>query len=128
MAAKVDNLNNDLAEVQNSMADLTTQMNRVQQQLTDINNAIKVLQAPPAPLRRPRTVQTRRRASGARTSPAAPRCRLVRNASSDYSSGKSDLAAEFADFVHYYPDDPIAPDAQFYIGQIHLVSRSTTRP
>ncbi len=48
VGAKVDNLTNDMAEVRNAVADLTTQVNRLQQQLTDINNAIKVMQAPPA--------------------------------------------------------------------------------
>ena len=39
---------------------------------------------------------------------------------SDYSGGKMDLAAsEFADFVKFYPDDPNAPTAQLYIGQVH---------
>jgi tol-pal system protein YbgF len=120
LSAKMDNVNNDLSEVKNSMADLTSQMNRVQQQLGDMNNAIKVIQAPPAappPSNGPDTPG----ASGARTTPPPPAKTLYDNARSDYSSGKSDLAAsEYADFVHYYPDDPLAPDAQFYIGQIHL--------
>lgn len=120
LSAKMDNVNNDLSEVKNSMADLTSQMNRVQQQLSDMNNAIKVIQAPPAappPSNGPDTPG----ASGARTTPPPPAKTLYDNARSDYSSGKSDLAAsEYADFVHYYPDDPLAPDAQFYIGQIHL--------
>src|SRR5580700_3842066 len=48
LTAKVDNANNDLSDVRNSMNDLTMQLNRVQQQLTDLNNAVKVIQAPPA--------------------------------------------------------------------------------
>jgi tol-pal system protein YbgF len=46
---------------------------------------------------------------------------LYGNATNDYSSGKSDLAiSEFTDFLRFYPDDPFAPNAQYYIGQIHL--------
>src|SRR5580692_4308735 len=48
LTAKVDNANNDISDVRNSMADITTQLNRIQQILADMNNAIKVIQAPPA--------------------------------------------------------------------------------
>jgi tol-pal system protein YbgF len=122
MAAKVDNLSNDSAEVRNSLADLTTQMNRVIQLLADMNNAIKVLQAPPAPPPPSNTnpdspgLQT-----GARTSAPPPAATLYGNANNDYSSGKSDLAvAEFTVFLRFYPDDPFAPNAQYFIGQVHL--------
>jgi len=38
----------------------------------------------------------------------------------DYSGGKADLAAaEFNDFIRFYPNDPNAATAQFYIAQIH---------
>lgn len=122
VAAKVDNLSNDSAEVRNSLADLTTQMNRVIQMLTDMNNSIKVLQAPPAP---PPPSNTNPDAAGslpgARTSAPPPAATLYGNANNDYSSGKSDLAVgEFTDFLRFYPDDPFAPNAQYYIGQIHL--------
>jgi TolA-binding protein len=126
LTATVENTRNDLSEVKNSMADLTTAMNRLQQQLTDINNAMKVLQAPaaappPSPLINPDTSGQQPGGPGARLGGAPPAKVLYDNAKNDYSSGKSDLAAgEYADFVHFYPDDPSAPEAQFYIGQIHL--------
>jgi tol-pal system protein YbgF len=119
LTAKVDNANNDLSEVKNSMADLTTQMNKLQQQLSDINNAIKVIQAPPAA---PPPSNVNPDVPGAATSHGVPPSAkaIFDGASSDYSSGKSDLAAgEFADFVRLYPDDPRAPDAQFYVGLTH---------
>jgi len=49
LAAKVDNTNNDVAEVRNSVADLNVAVNKILQILTDMNNTLKVLQAPPAP-------------------------------------------------------------------------------
>jgi tol-pal system protein YbgF len=37
----------------------------------------------------------------------------------DYNSGHYDVAAgEFGDVVHYYPNDPLAGNAQFYLGEI----------
>jgi tol-pal system protein YbgF len=123
LAAKVDNVANDTAEVRNAVADLTAQMNRIQQQLTDINNAIKVIQAPPAP---PPAATDPNAVSGTGFPPAAngvppvPAQTLFNSAMGDYSGGKADLAAgEFADFIRFYPDDPNAATAQFYIGQIH---------
>jgi TolA-binding protein len=112
LAARVGNIANDVSDVKNSIADLNTQLNRQHQLLTDINNAIKVLQSPaaaPPP-------------SGVPSASAAPppAAALWTGASSDYSSGKADLAAqEYADFLRYYPDDPNAAQAQFLIGQIH---------
>ncbi len=121
LTAKVDNANNDLSDVKNSMADLTTQMNRLQQQLSDLNNAVKVIQAPaaappPPSGANPDVPGGRHIFDGVPPSAKA----IFDGASSDYSSGKSDLAAgEFADFVRLYPDDPRAPDAQFYVGLTH---------
>src|SRR5580700_9241087 len=48
LTAKVDNANNDISDVKSSMADITSQLNRIQQLLADMNNAIKVIQSPPA--------------------------------------------------------------------------------
>jgi tol-pal system protein YbgF len=122
LTAKVDNLNNDSSEVRNSLTDLNAQMNRVLQKLSDIDNAIKVLQAPapaPPPSQNPDAIGPQ--TSGARPGAAPPAGTLYGNANNDYSSGKYDLAAgEFADFVRSYPDDPFAAKALVYLGQIHL--------
>jgi len=120
LTAKVDNLNNDSSEVRNSLTDLNAQMNRVLQKLTDIDNAIKVLQAPaPAPPAQDAVVPQTSGAS--RPGAVPPASVLYGNANNDYSSGKYDLAAgEFTDFVRAYPDDPFAPKALVYLGQIHL--------
>jgi TolA-binding protein len=117
LTAKVDNANNDLSEVKNSMADLTTQLNRLQQTLTDMNNQIKVLQAPPAA---PPSSNINPDAAARSVAPP-PASELWASARRDYSSSNSDLAAgEFSDFLRFYPDDPNAPEAQFTIGEIHL--------
>lgn len=122
LTAKVDNLNNDSSEVRSSLTDLNAQMNRVLQKLTDIDNAIKVLQAPapaPPPSTNPDAVVPQ--ISGGRPGAVPPAGTLYSNANNDYSSGKYDLAAgEFTDFVRAYPDDPFAAKALVYLGQIHL--------
>jgi tol-pal system protein YbgF len=122
LTAKVDNLTNNSSEVQSSLTDLNAQMNRVLQKLTDIDNAIKVLNVPaptPPPSQNPDAIGPQ--TSGGRSGAAPPAGTLYGNANNDYSSGKYDLAAgEFTDFVRAYPDDPFAPKALVYLGQIHL--------
>lgn len=110
--AKISNVASDAADVRNSVADLTVQMSKVQQQLSDINNAIKVIQAPPAAPPPGSDVP------GAVAGP--PPQDLFNGAMKDYSAGKADAAAsEFTDFLRFYPQDPNAITAQFYLAQIH---------
>jgi tol-pal system protein YbgF len=123
LSAKVDNLGNDSSEVRSTLTDLNAQMNRVLQKLTDIDNAIKVLQAPapPPPAAGPNSDASGVGPVGGRSGNIPPASVLYGNANNDYSSGKYDLAAgEFNDFVRNYPDDPFAPKALVYLGQIHL--------
>jgi tol-pal system protein YbgF len=117
LTAKVDNTNNDLSDVRNSLADVTTQLNRIQQILADMNNTLKVIQAPPAA---PPSSNTNPDSAGARNVPPSAIV-LYGNAVSDYDGGRADLAADgFAKFLQTYPDDPNAPEAQFTLGEIHL--------
>lgn len=121
LAAKIDNLTNDSADTRNSLADLTTQINRLSQKIDDLSNAVKVLQVPAAPP--PPAAGAAPDAFGGQTNTSVkpPASVMYGNANNDYASGKSDLAAgEFAAFVRDYPDDPMAPQAQIYIGQIHM--------
>ncbi len=111
LAAKVVNVTNDVSEVKNSLSDMNSQFNKLRVQLTDINNAIKVLQAPPPAPPAP---------DAGKPAPPPPASTLFSNAMSDYSGGKMDLAvSEFTDFVKFYPEDPNAPTAQLYIGLVH---------
>lgn len=111
LAAKVDNTNNDVSELRNAVADLNSSMNKILQRLTDLNNEIKVLQAPPAA------------PPQAATPPPpvqVPAATLFTNAVRDQNGGKLDLAiSEFSDFLKFYRDDPNAASAQLNIGQAH---------
>jgi TolA-binding protein len=130
LSTRVDNLSNDSSEIKNSLSDLNTQMNRLQQQLTDINNAVKVIQAPAA-APPPSNTNSDATTPGFGTGPAtvAPSAQvLYSNATNDSASGKSDLAAQdWAEFLRYYPDDPFASEAQFQLGQIHLSQMKYTQ-
>jgi TolA-binding protein len=112
LAAKVDNTNNDVAEVRSQVSDLNNSMNKVLQLLTDMNNTLKVMQAPAAP--------PPPSASSAPGAPPPPASVLFNNALTDQNGGKADLAlGEYADFLKFYPNDPNGANAQFNIGEIH---------
>jgi tol-pal system protein YbgF len=53
--------------------------------------------------------------------PAAPPVdQLYQSALRDYNSAKYNIAAsEFGDVIHYYPQDALAGNAQFYLGEIN---------
>jgi TolA-binding protein len=119
LTAKIDNANNDISDVRSSITDLTTQLNRIQQQLSDINNAIKVMQAPPAAP--PPSNVNPDAAAVAPRSAIPPAKTLYDTANNDYTAGHADLAlGDYGEFLRDYPDDPLAPEAQFFIGVIHL--------
>lgn len=117
LTAKVDNLSNDSADVKSTLGDLTEKLNTVTRKLNDLNDAVKVLQAPPAP---PPSSNINPDAVS-RNVPPPPASVMWDNAMRDYASRPDLAAGEFADFVRAYPDDPSAPKAQIYMGQIHLV-------
>jgi tol-pal system protein YbgF len=109
LSTKVDSAANDVAEIRSTVSELTVQMNKILQQLSDINNAIKVIQAPAA---------APPGALGAGAQPPAQA--VLSGAILDYSSNKLDLAVtDFTDFLRLYPDDPQAPTAQLYLGETH---------
>src|SRR5579863_9430835 len=117
LTAKVDNTNNDLSDVRNSMADITTQLNRIQQTLAEMNTAIKVIQSPPVA---PPPQNTNPDAAARNVPPPSPKT-LIDEASNDFNGGRADLAlGGYTEFLKLYADDPCAPEAQFNIGQIHL--------
>jgi tol-pal system protein YbgF len=113
--AKIDQLSGDFSQVRESMADITSRMGKLEQQIVDLSNAVKTMQAPAAPP--PAQGQPPASASGSAPPPAGD---LYENARRDMLGGKSDLALqEFAEYLKYYGTGSYAPNAQFYIGEIH---------
>jgi tol-pal system protein YbgF len=88
--------------------------------LSDINNSIKVLSTPAPPP--PQTTGAANGAPGGPVSNQPPmnQTDLINAATGDYNSGKFDLALqEFQDFLKYYGNADLAPNAQYWIGQIY---------
>jgi TolA-binding protein len=116
---RMDQMSTDLRTLQGAVSDLTNLFTKLQSQLTDLNNAVKVLQAPPA-APPPSPSGTGPGPAAAIETPTISATDLYNNAQRDRSSGKLDLAAqEFADYLKWYGTREMAPNAQFYIAYIH---------
>lgn len=116
MGVKIDQMATDFQTLRESVGDISERMNKVQTQLVDLNNTVKILSAPPAPP--PTDV------SGTATSSTPPpgmsAKTVYESAMRDRSGGNLDLALQgFQEYLRYYGNTDLAPNAQFYVGQIH---------
>ncbi len=126
--SKMDQLSNDVSAMRESVNDVTARMSKLQQQLTDLSNTVKVSNLPVAPPPGPSTASAVPGGDTTGAGGAAPEATgvppvkattLYENALHDMQSGKADLAlSEFQDYIKFYNDTELAPNAQFYIGQI----------
>jgi tol-pal system protein YbgF len=124
LSTRMDQVSGDVRTLQQAVADLTSSMSKMSSQLSDINNAIKVISAPPPPPAQ----ATPGGASGATglmsNQPPMSQTDLYNAATADYNSGKMDLALqEFQDFLKYYGNADLAPSAQYWLGQIYYTNK-----
>jgi tol-pal system protein YbgF len=116
VGTKVDTMATDFVSVREAVADLSSRVGKLQNQLTDMSNAVKTLSMPrpdpPPP------------AGGASTTAGGPPQgvsaeSLYNAAMRDRSAGNADLAIlQFEDYLKWFPNTDIAPNAQYYIGEI----------
>jgi TolA-binding protein len=123
---RMDQMSQDMRTVQQGMSDLTGLLSKMQTQLSDLNNAVKVLAqpAPPPPGAPPgMTGETSGAPGGAPPAGGAPTISatdLYTNANRDRAGGKLDLALqEYTDYLRWYGNTDLAPNAQYYIAWIH---------
>jgi tol-pal system protein YbgF len=129
LGAKMDSMSTDFNALRESVADIASQVGKLQQQMVDIGNAVKAIQAPAAAPPPPSGGSP----SGGggmipgNSSPATsavppiPAETLYQNANRDRNGGNDDLALqEYNDYLKYYGTTDFAPNAQFYIGEIHF--------
>ncbi|HKE25799.1 MAG TPA: tetratricopeptide repeat protein [Bryobacteraceae bacterium] len=127
LSARMDGVSNDVRSLQQAVTDLTASMEKIQSQLTDLNNAVKLMQtpaaAPPGQGGIPPGGAPGMNAGGApmaAQTPCMPLGDLYQSADRDRTAGKLELAlTEFQDFLRCYGNTDRAPNAQYYIGWIH---------
>lgn len=120
VGTKIDQMTTAFQALQESVSDISSRLNKLQTQMVDMQNAVRTINAPPAPP--PAAADAGATAPGvAAGSPPAPAETLYANAQRDRLGGKLGLALqEFADFLKYYPTTELAPNAQYYIAEIHF--------
>jgi TolA-binding protein len=124
---RMDQMSQDMRTVQQGMSDLTGLLSKMQTQLSDLNNAVKVIAQPaaPPPPGAPSGMpgETSAALSGAPPAGGAPTISatdLYNNANRDRAGGKLDLALqEYTDYLRWYGNTDLAPNAQYYIAWIH---------
>jgi tol-pal system protein YbgF len=122
VGAKIDQMSNDFQALRESVADISSQVGKLQQQMIDIGNAVRTIQTPAAaPPPSPGGGSGLAPGMAAGAPPPVPAETLYQNANRDRSGGKDDLALqEFSDYLRYYGNSDLAPNAQFYVAEIHL--------
>ncbi len=114
VGAKVDQMANEFQFLRTTIEDMNGRMGKLERQLVDMNNTIKVIQAPPAP---PPAAGPGMASAGPPAGVSADS--LYANALRDKESGKLDLALEgFMDYLKWFGSTGTAPNAQYYIGEI----------
>ena len=109
LSAKLDQMISQFSATQDNLADMTSRLARLEQKISDLENAVKVIQAGPAPAPPAQ--------GGGPNGLTADG--LYQSASGDQLSGKSSLALqEYRDYLQYFGDTEMASSAQFHIGEI----------
>jgi TolA-binding protein len=121
VGAKLDQMTTDVSALRESVADITSQMGKLQQQMIDIGNAVRTIQAPaaapPPAAGQPGTGPAAALSGGI---PPVDASTLYQNANRDRNGGNDDLALkEYSDYLKYYGDSMLAPNAQYFVAEIH---------
>ena len=120
LGTRMDQVSSDVHTLQQAVTDLTSAVSRISAQLSDINNTLKVLSAPPsAPPQGGGTTMT---PGGTQSGGQPPmnQTDLFNAGQADYNGGKLELATqEFQDYLKYYGNSELAPAAQYWLGQIY---------
>ncbi len=119
VGAKVDQMTSGFQAMQASMDDVSARLGKLEQNMVDLQNAIKVIQAPPSLPPAPGAVGPSGPGSAGLPPPGTTAESLYANALRDKQGGSEDMAlSEFNDYLKYYGTTDSAPNAQYYIGEI----------
>lgn len=116
LGTRVESMAGEFRSVRESVADLNLRISRMQAQLEDLKTSVQVLAAPPPPPSPTAAAPT--------AAPGVSAEALFNNARRDQSGGQLDLAlAQYEDFLKAFPNNDLAPVAQYNIGEIYYNKR-----
>lgn len=141
LSGQIQSLNDSLDEIKAQMAKLNKAMQDVQSQQQSINATVSTMPASSAPSAAPAftpapaniapppvaaipditgpATPSKTKKHPAALSDAPPVEQIYQTAYGDYNAAKNALAAsEFGDVIKYYPDNNLAGNAHFYMGEI----------
>lgn len=125
LSTQMQGINDSVDELRSRIDKLNTQLQTIQSQLQNINT-----QQQAQPGQQPGQTgqpgqpgqpggEPQQQPAGPPQAQAPPVQQLYQGALADYNAGRYDLASsEFGDVLKYYPQDDLAGNAQFYLGEI----------
>jgi tol-pal system protein YbgF len=115
---KLDQMSEDFRAVRESVLDMNARMGKLDAKMADLQNLMNTIQHPPAPPPSATTTTTSEAPTG--PPPGMQADSTYTNAYRDFMGGKYDLAMqEFSDYLKYFSNTQLAPNSQFYIGEIY---------
>ncbi len=115
VSGKVDSLSQDFGFIRESMVEANSRLGKLDQKIADLENTIKMMQAPPAPP----AADTGLAPSASGPPPGVSAKGLYDNALRDKMGGNNELALKgFTDYLAWFGSTELAPNAQYYIGEI----------
>ncbi|MGD0297658.1 MAG: tol-pal system protein YbgF [Bryobacteraceae bacterium] len=120
---KLDQMSEDFRAVRESVLDMNTRMGKLDAKMADLQNLISTIQRPQPPP--PGTTPSSGDIGATTQAPSGPPPGMsagdtYTNAFKDYRAQKYDLALqEFTDYLKYFSKTELAPNAQYYIGDIY---------
>jgi tol-pal system protein YbgF len=127
LSTQVQGLNDSVDELKTRIANLATQLQSIQGQMQNVNGTSPPMTMQPGsampqgtPAQGPPSPQGGGQAALAPPgSQAPPLDQLYQSGVRDYNSAQYTVSAsEFEDVLRYYPQDPLAGNAQFFLGEI----------
>jgi tol-pal system protein YbgF len=107
IGTRMDAVAGEVSSLRDASGETTRQITSLRSKMDEMSNVLKAMQSPAAP------------PPAADNPQLVPSSKMFTDAAADMN-GKQDLALiEFADFLRLFPADPMAPQAQFDVGQIH---------
>lgn len=120
MGSKVDAMAEDYRYVRETVAEINSRLNRLSTQVSDLDNALRMMQAPPPP---PGGVPGVAPSSDAPPAGVTAKS-LYDDALRDRNTGNYDLALrQFNDYLTWFPATDLAPNAQYYVGEIFYAQK-----